>query len=168
MEYFKPRAKKGIESKSKVISKRAFILNIGKIGFFGLLISRLTYLQIFEGKKYKTLSDRNRLSEWKIVSERGLVLDRENKILASNLDTTFYSISKIINIDLIKIQRYKKLIARHKKNKKYEPFVLNEVLSWKNFASINYNLDNMPGVFPFLSYERTYTYPYQFSHIVGI
>ena len=110
MEYFKPRAKKGIESKSKVISKRAFILNIGKIGFFGLLISRLTYLQLFEGKKYKTLSDRNRLSEWKIVSERGLVLDSENKILASNkeiykislnldlisnLDTTFFSISKI-------------------------------------------------------------------------
>ena len=46
-----------------------------------MLISRLTYLQLFEGKKYKTLSDRNRLSEWKIVSERGLVLDRENKIL---------------------------------------------------------------------------------------
>ena len=182
MEYFKPRAKKGIESKSKVISKRAFILNIGKIGFFGLLISRLTYLQLFEGKKYKTLSDRNRLSEWKIVSERGLVLDSENKILASNkeiykislnldlisnLDTTFFSISKIIDIDQIKIQRYKKSIAKHKKNKKYEPFVLNEVLSWKNFASINYNLDNMPGVFPFLSYERTYTYPYQFSHVIG-
>ena len=28
MEYFKPKAKKGIESKGKAISKRAFILNI--------------------------------------------------------------------------------------------------------------------------------------------
>ena len=112
MEYFKPKAKKGIESKGKAISKRAFILNIGKFSFFGLLISRLTYLQLFEGKKYKVLSDRNRFSEWKVVSERGLVLDRQNRILASNkeiykvsinldliqsVDETFYQLTKILN-----------------------------------------------------------------------
>ena len=43
---------KGIESKGKAISKRAFILNIGKFSF-GLLISRLTYLQLFEGKNIR-------------------------------------------------------------------------------------------------------------------
>jgi penicillin-binding protein 2 len=182
MEYFKPKAKKGIESKGKVISKRAFILNIGKFSFFGLLISRLTYLQLFEGKKYKVLSDRNRFSEWKVVSERGLVLDRQNRILASNkeiykvsinldliqsVDETFYQLTKILNLDLIKIQKYKKLITKHKRTKRFEPFVLDEILSWKKFAMINYNLDMMPGVFPFLSYERTYSKPLEFSHVIG-
>ena len=176
------KAKKGIESKGKAISKRAFILNIGKFSFFGLLISRLTYLQLFEGKKYKVLSDRNRFSEWKVVSERGLVLDRQNRILASNkeiykvsinldliqsVDETFYQLTKILNLDLIKIQKYKKLITKHKRTKRFEPFVLDEILSWKKFAMINYNLDMMPGVFPFLSYERTYSKPLEFSHVIG-
>ena len=48
-------------------------------------------------KKYKVLSDRNRFSEWKVVSERGLVLDRQNRILASNKE--IYKVS--INLDLI-------------------------------------------------------------------
>ena len=80
----------------------------------------MTYLQLFEGKKYKVLSDRNRFSEWKVVSERGLVLDRQNRILASNkeiykvsinldliqsVDETFYQLTKILNLDLIKIQK---------------------------------------------------------------
>ena len=73
-------------------------------------------------KKYKVLSDRNRFSEWKVVSERGLVLDRQNRILASNkeiykvsinldliqsVDETFYQLTKILNLDLIKIQNIK-------------------------------------------------------------
>ena len=47
MEYFIPKIKKGLESKTKIITRRGFILTVAKIGFFGVLASRLAYLQLF-------------------------------------------------------------------------------------------------------------------------
>ena len=57
MEYFIPKIKKGIESKSKTISRRGFVLTIAKMGFFGILSARLAYLQLYKSKEYKYLSD---------------------------------------------------------------------------------------------------------------
>ena len=54
MEYFSPQIKKGIESKSKTISRRGFVLSVAKFSFFGLIISRLAYLQIFKSKRIQT------------------------------------------------------------------------------------------------------------------
>ena len=63
MEYFSPKVRKGIESKSKTISRRGFVLSIAKAGFFGIILSRLVYLQLFKSKEFKQLSDRNRYRE---------------------------------------------------------------------------------------------------------
>ena len=60
MEYFSPKVKRGIESKSKTISRRGFVLSLAKLTFFGIVTARLAYLQIFESKKFKQLSDKNR------------------------------------------------------------------------------------------------------------
>ena len=35
------------------------------------------------------------------------------------------------------------------------------------YAKINYNLSNIPHVQPLVSYERTYSFPEEFSHIIG-
>ena len=43
MEYFSPKVRKGIESKSKTISRRGFVLSIAKVSFFGIIFSRLVY-----------------------------------------------------------------------------------------------------------------------------
>ena len=51
MEYFSPKVRKGIESKSKTISRRGFVLSIAKAGFFGIILSRLVYLQLFKSKE---------------------------------------------------------------------------------------------------------------------
>ena len=56
-----------IVSKSRVIGRRMFILSVIKsavlLGIFGRLVS----LQITESRKYKTLSDKNRLREWRLA-----------------------------------------------------------------------------------------------------
>ena len=36
MEYFSPKVRKGIESKSKTISRRGFVLSIAKVSFLVL------------------------------------------------------------------------------------------------------------------------------------
>ena len=84
MEYFSPKVKKGIESKTKTISRRGFVLSLAKFSFFGILILRLGYLQLFQSKKFRQLSDRNRYREIKDIPERGSILDYKERVIASN------------------------------------------------------------------------------------
>ena len=63
------------ENKAKVISRRMFILSVAKAAVFIGIISRLFYLQISENIKYRSLSDKNRLREWKIMPPRGIIED---------------------------------------------------------------------------------------------
>ena len=84
MEYFSPKVRKGIESKSKTISRRGFVLSIAKVSFFGVIFSRLVYLQLFKSKDFKQLSDRNRYREIKEVPERGAIYDFKQRVIASN------------------------------------------------------------------------------------
>ena len=61
--------------KSKLISRRMFVLTAAKaVVFFGIF-GRLVSLQINEANKYKTLSDKNRFREWKLEPERGVIRD---------------------------------------------------------------------------------------------
>ena len=61
--------------KTDVINRRMFIISAAKIVVFTGIIARLFSLQINENKKYLTLSDKNRLREWKLPPERGEFLD---------------------------------------------------------------------------------------------
>ena len=179
MEYFTPSPKKGSESKAKTISRRAFVLTSFKFVFLATIISRLFYLQVVKKDEFLTKSDKNRFRSWKITPSRGVILDRENNVIADNfqvykiaiipkeinsISSFFSSITKIIDLSEDEIQFYKKQIS---KNNKYQPFVFNKNLNWKEFSKLNYNIKDLPGVQPFISYERTYLYPNEFSHILG-
>ena len=53
--------------KSKLISRRMFVLTAAKTIVFCGIFGRLVSLQINEATKYKTLSDKNRFREWKLA-----------------------------------------------------------------------------------------------------
>ena len=182
MEYFSPRVKKGVESKSKTISRRGFVLAVAKVAFFGIITSRLAYLQLFKSRDYKQLSDRNRYREIKEVPERGIIYDFKNRIIASNnqvyllsifpneiknLNEFFYSLRTYVDFDILEIKRFKREIYRHKKTKKYQAYIIDKKLSWKVISKINYNLSNISYVQPIVSFERTYSHAKEFAHIIG-
>jgi len=182
MEYFSPKVKKGIESKSKTISRRGFVLGLAKVAFFGIITSRLAYLQLFKSKEFKQLSDRNRYREIKEVPERGVIYDFKNRIIASNnqvyllsifpneiknLNEFFYELKPYIDFDILEIKRFKREIYRHKKTKKYQAYIIDKKLPWKVISNINYNLSNISYVQPIVSFERTYSHGKEFAHIVG-
>ena len=100
------------QNKSKLISRRMFILTSIKVGVFISIISRLFYLQISENIKYRSLSDKNRFREWKMVPERGIIEDYYGNKIADNIQTfqlhmvpedvpnmeeLFFRLSRIIN-----------------------------------------------------------------------
>ena len=76
----------GLGAKLNTISRRMFILSTAKVIVFGGIIARLFSLQISENKKYLTLSDKNRLREWRLPPVRGDFLDFFGKTIAGNTE----------------------------------------------------------------------------------
>ena len=73
-------------TKLNSINRRMFIT--GSLKFFIMigLVSRLFFLQVKENKKYLTLSDKNRIREWKLAPVRGEFHDYFGNIIAGNFE----------------------------------------------------------------------------------
>src|ERR1041385_221640 len=50
----------------------------------GLLLSRLVYLQILQGDKMRQYSEENRIKRVKVAAPRGMIFDRNRKLLVDN------------------------------------------------------------------------------------
>ena len=88
------------------INRRMFIT--GSLKFFIMigLVSRLFFLQVKENKKYLTLSDKNRIREWKLAPVRGKITDYLLIVLVINL-IVFFLLNKKVSLkkDFIIIQK---------------------------------------------------------------
>ena len=71
--------------KLNTINRRMFIISASKAVVFTGIVARLFSLQINENKKYLTLSDKNRLREWRLPPVRGQFLDYFGNVIAGNL-----------------------------------------------------------------------------------
>ena len=68
------------------INRRMFILTSAKIVVLVGIISRLFFLQVKENKRYLTLSDKNRIREWKLAPIRGEFKDYFGNTIAGNFE----------------------------------------------------------------------------------
>lgn len=69
----------------KDLSFRVLILKIFIILFYGLLLSRLIYLQLYKGDYYSKLSKNNRVRVRRIDAPRGKIYDKNGVLLATNI-----------------------------------------------------------------------------------
>ena len=94
--------------KTDVINRRMFIIGAAKIVIFAGIIARLFSLQINENKKYLTLSDKNRIREWKLPPTRGDIVDYFGNVIAGNL--------KVYQLHIIpeQVENFNYLISRLK------------------------------------------------------
>ena len=167
------------QNKAKLISRRMFVLSAIKISVFFVIVARLFYLQISENLKYRSLSDNNRLREWKTVPKRGIITDYFGEQIAKNtqvfqlhmvpedvpnLEKLFFKLSKIINFDQV---QKKILLKRIKKRKPWQPIIVSDNLSWPEFSRLNLFLHEIQGVKPVVSEARKYSGDGSSSHIIG-
>jgi len=168
-----------IQNKSKQISRRMFVLSVLKVGVFIGIISRLFYLQISENIKYRSLSDKNRFREWKLVPQRGIIEDYYGQKIADNtqtfqlhmipedvpnLEELFFKLSKVIDFSR---NKRNSLLKRLKKRKPWKPIIISDNLSWSEFSRLNLFLHEMQGVKPVVALARKYFSDGSSSHIVG-
>ena len=167
------------QNKAKLISRRMFILSTIKVAVFVGIISRLFYLQISENIKWRSLSDKNRLREWKIAPPRGIIEDYYGEKIAintqvfqlhmipenvRNLEELFFRLARIINFNE---QKKINLIKRLKKRKPWEPIIISDNLSWSEFSKLNLFLHEFEGIKPVVSLARKYSIDGSSSHLIG-
>ena len=164
--------------KSKLISRRMFLLTTAKAIVLVGVLARLVSLQINESSKYKTLSDKNRFREWKVAPERGIIKDFFNTEIASNrqvyqihlipentgnIEEIFFRLKSILQIKDKRIFALKKKI---KKQKPWEPIIISDNLNWSEFSRINLFLHELQGVEPVVSIARVYN-DNSSAHVLG-
>ena len=165
--------------KLHTINRRMFIIGTAKIVVFTGIIARLFSLQISDNKKYITLSDKNRLRQWRLPPVRGEFVDYFDNVIASNLkvyqlhvvpeeaEDFRYLILRVKEILTLDNRDIKKILQRKKKQKPWETLVISENLTLEPFVKVNYFLHELSGAKPILSVSRNYPFDENYTHIHG-
>ncbi len=161
------------------INRRMFIT--GSLKFFIMIgiVSRLFFLQVKENKKYLTLSDKNRIREWKLAPVRGEFHDYFGNIIAGNFEAYQlhvipeqvedfrYVIYRVKDLLELSDKEFKKVLKKKNEIKPWETLIVSDNLSWKKFSKINNHLYDLNGVKPVISISRNYPYKENFTHLLG-
>ncbi len=161
------------------INRRMFIT--GSLKFFIMvgIISRLFFLQVKENKKYLTLSDKNRIREWKLAPVRGEFHDYFGNVIAGNfeayqlhvipeqVENFKYVIYRLKDLLELSDTEFKKVLKKKKESKPWETLIVSNNLSWEKFSKINNHLYDLNGVKPVISISRNYPFNENFTHIIG-
>ena len=165
--------------KIQTINRRMFIIGAAKIIVFTGIIARLFSLQITENKKYLTLSDKNRLREWRLPPVRGEFLDYFGNIIAGNLKVyqlhvvpeevedfkyLMFRLKKILGLS---INESNKIIKKKNRQKSWETLIVSKNLTWEQFTKVNFFLHDLTGAKPVLSVSRNYPFSDNYTHVLG-
>ena len=165
--------------KLRTINRRMFIICVAKIIVFTGIVARLFSLQINDNKKYLTLSDKNRLREWRQPPIRGEFIDYFGNIIAGNtkvyqlhvipeqVENFKYLMMRLKDILKISNNEFTKLINKKKKQKSWETLIISENLTWVQFTKINHFLYDLVGVKPVFSISRNYPFKENYTHVLG-
>ena len=165
--------------KTDVINRRMFIIGAAKLIVFSGIVARLFSLQINDNKKYLTLSDKNRIREWKLPPTRGEIVDYFGNIIAGNLkvyqlhiipeqvENFSYLLTRLKNLLQLSDKEISNILKSKKKLKPWESIIVSENLSWSQFLKINNYLYDLVGVKPVMTISRNYPFSDIYTHVLG-
>ena len=146
---------------------------------FALLAARLVYLQVYRHADLDEQAESNRTAIIPIVPNRGLILDRNGVVLATNysaytleitpskignLDETIAALEKVIDIQPRDKKRFKRL---REESKTFESLPIRTRLTDEEVARFAAQRFRFPGVDIKARLFRSYPYGELGSHVVG-
>ena len=169
----------GGRDNEKLYTRRAIVMGGLQMGLLGVLGTRLAWLQIAQGHRYRTLSDKNRINMKMLAPSRGMIVDRYGVPLAVNNQNFRVLLvpEQVENIEqaLRALQNYVDITERDiadvlkeaKRSSKFVPIEVKDDLNWKDVATIEVNMPDLPGVFTDSGERRSYPFAEATAHIVG-
>ena len=158
---------------------RVFVAGLLIFFAFILLASRLVHLQVFRHDDLQAQADNNRITAVPVVPNRGLILDRNGVVVATNYSAYTLEItpSKVANLDQV-IEDLSHLIEVHPRDKKRLKKLLEESkgldslplrtrLTDEEVAKFSAQRFRFPGVEVKARLYRNYPYGDTASHVIG-
>ena len=168
-----------VNERQGVFHRRAFLLG----GFVGVgvlaLGGRLAQLQLVETRRYEKLSASNQFNFKMTPPPRGLIVDRNGVVLASNRPNFRLMVAKDKGIDPkstlktlaefvpLDDARQTRLLREISNAPRKSPVQIMEDMSWEQFSAINIRAPELPGVTADMGEVRVYPYGGAFAHVIG-
>ncbi|MDT7518706.1 penicillin-binding protein 2 [Rhodoferax sp. TBRC 17660] len=158
---------------------RIFAVSVLVLLCFVLLFARLVYLQIFRHDDLRAQAESNRTSIVPIVPNRGLIMDRNGVVLASNysaytleitpsksggVESTLDELAQVVDITPRDRRRFKKLMEE---SKSFESLPIRTRLTDAEVARFAAQRFRFPGVEIKARLFRNYPYGELASHVIG-
>ncbi|MCO6432596.1 MAG: penicillin-binding protein 2 [Deltaproteobacteria bacterium] len=147
--------------------------------FFFVLVLRLWYLQILKGEYFRVRSENNRLRTIYVQPPRGLILDREGRILVKNrpgfnvelisedAPNPKETVTRLAGILGMQAAELLPKLHDQSKRRRYEPKLLLKDVSRDIVALVSSRRFGLPGVEINVTPTREYVYGSLASHVLG-
>ncbi|MBC7436611.1 MAG: penicillin-binding protein 2 [Bdellovibrionales bacterium] len=158
---------------------RVLVVSIAIMVAFVLLASRLVYLQVFRHQDLNEQAESNRTAIVPVVPNRGLILDRNGVVLATNysaytleitpsksgpMDQVVDELAKVVDIQPRDRRRFKKLLEE---SRSFESLPIRTRLSDEEVARFAAQRYRFPGVDIKARLFRNYPWGELASHVIG-
>lgn len=172
------RTARDSEDSARAVTRRALLLSGGMAAMIAVLGARMRYMQIDRADEFRLLAEDNRISIRLIPPARGLIQDRNGKLIAGNEqnyrivisredagDATqvLHRLSSIIPISPEDMERALKEAGRRSPL----PIIVADRVPWEDVSKVAINAPALPGVSPEVGLSRIYPRDRDFSHVVG-
>ncbi|OYU38249.1 MAG: penicillin-binding protein 2 [Pseudorhodobacter sp. PARRP1] len=179
------RAPRDTEATARSVTRRALLMGGGMAAMVAALGARMRFLGVEQADQFRLLAEENRINIRLIPPARGLIQDRNGKLIAGNeqnyrvvitrenagktdaeVEGVLNRLSNIIPMTAQDLtDAMKELNPRV--NSAFVPITVAERLSWTDFSKIAINAPALPGVSPEVGLSRVYPRDIDFAHVVG-
>lgn len=166
-------------AESHLFIRRALIAFLGVLSLTGVLLANLYHLQITGYESYQTRSNGNRIKLLPVPPTRGLIYDRNGKVLAENLtffglyivpekvdslEQTLEALREVVSLTDEDIEAFHK---EKKRTSRYTPILLKRDLTEEQIARFAVNQYRFPSLDIHPYFKRNYPYGDMLTHILG-
>lgn len=173
------RTARDTEDSARRVNRRALLMGGAMGAMFAVLGARMRFLSVEQADEFRLLAEENRINMRLIPPERGLIQDRNGKLIAGNeqnyrvtitredagdVEAVLNRLSHLIPLTQDDLDRVRKDIER---NSPFVPIIVADRVAWDDFSKIALNAPTLPGVTPEVGLSRHYPLVEDFSHVVG-
>lgn len=167
------------DQKQQVITRRGLIFSAAMTLPFSALLGKLYLLQVVEGKEYKRLSDKNRISLKLTLPDRGKILDRDGEVLADNFKAFRLVVvperakdpkdvlNRVGQLVTLTEDDQKQALRKIAKSPSFVPVGVKDFLTFPEVSRVQVNLPDLPGVDVDELQARKYPNTNLASHVLG-
>jgi len=149
------------------------------VAAFFILFVRLFYLQMIQGEELRRLSENNCIRLESLDPSRGLIFDRNGKVLVENrpsfdlsiilkdakpIEQTIEKLAELINVPKPELMPK---AGRNKNLSPYKPVLLKQDIGREDLAAVEVRKFDLPGVVVNIRPKRHYLNKYNAAHLIG-